>query len=570
MADYPGVIIDPDLQATPADRISTLGNNIFASGDFLLSLTDDAESGSTAGTVAGSAVHTSIAGILQKMFGFNLFERIIVIPRNKGVGFILSSTQFPVEVWNTFHDASEDLTAITITGSGGIVVTNPFTLPKTIGPQGSIIFQAVLPGSGDVNIDLDVVFAFAGISGTDMLVVGSRILVFSVAPDWEEGITETISFLTNVLIAYDDSEQRRSLRRLPRRGVKFRAKTLNARDAAGMESLIWGWQHQPFGVPFWADQQPLLEDLAAGSFVIAVNTVDRLFAAGGVAMIWTDEFTFEALTISAMDDGSITVSAPTQFDWKANPATLVVPIFLGRLANALEVIRNWSQSDEFDAEFQGEALQIAPQPAASLTQFKGIDVLEIAPNWRDGLQRVYNRSTVTMDPGPGPITVADKGGTPVVQHDFPWWIDSHQKVTAFRAFLLARLGQFNNFWTPTWDADLVLAADATAGTAVLLIKAVDYTRFFFPDSARQYLALISRSRSPSQYVQVSGSVDNGDGTETLTLSAPLAADVSSADVMVSFLTLCRQGSDDSSIDWFSTEYAEAAIPVQEVPRELPA
>jgi hypothetical protein len=570
MADYPGVIVDPNLQASPKNQLATLGNFLPATLGFPLSLTSASLGGSNGAAIAGAAVHSDQIGEIQTMFGGRLFERIIVLPRVKVAGFVLSSTQFPVEVWNTFHDASKNLTAINITGTGGITIVNPFTLPITIGPKGSYIFQAVLPGSGDVNIALDVVFVFAGISGTDMAVTGSRILVFSVQPDWEAGIEETISDLTDVMISYDDSEQRRALRRFPRLGLKFSALTLNARDAAGMESLIWGWQHQPYGVPFWPDAQPLLADVEAGTNLISVNTIDRLFAVGGIFMIWSDEFTFEALTILAMDSGSITASAPLQFNWKAGNGTFVVPLFLGRASNKVKVSRLWSSGDQIDIDFQGEAQQIAPVPVVPLTQFLGFDVLEVAPNWESGLERAYSRSITTMDPGTGPITVEDKGGTPIVQHTLTWWIQPHSAVTAIRAFLLARRGQFAPFWTPTFDADLVLAEEATAGSAVLNIQSVDYTRFFFPDPARRYLALISRGATPNVYLTVTGAVDNGDGTESLTLSAPLAANVPLDSVMISFLAFSRLDSDDNKIIWESTEFAQAAIGIQELPRELPS
>jgi hypothetical protein len=570
MADFSGFILSTNLGSFAANTISTLANGVPPSDPFLISLTSDAIGGSNDGGIPSASAHWDNVGAIVTMFGGRLFERIIVLPRVKAVGFVLSSTQFPVEVWNTFHDSAKSLTAITITGTGGITIVNPFTLPKSIGAKGSIIFQAVVPGAGDVNINLDVVFSFAGISGTDMQVTGSRILVFSVAPDWDQGIKEKISYATDILTAYDDSEQRRGLRSLPRRGLAFSATTLKARDAAGMEALIWGWQHQPYGVPFWPDQRALLADVAEGSFTIEVDTTDRLFAIGGIAMIWQDEFTFEALTVTDMDDGSLTFEAPTQFAWTAGKGTLVAPIFLGRCSNKVDVQRNWSQSDTIAIDFAGEAGQLAPTPSQSLTQFKGFDVLEVAPNWDQGLSRTYARSTVVMDPETGPITVDDKGGTPIVSHDLPWWFDSHSKITALRAFILARYGMLKPFWNPTWDADLVLAEAATSGSSVINIQSMDYTRFFFPDPARRYLALLSRAGAANRYVTVTGAIDNGDGTESLTLSAALTSDIPVDTTMISFLAFCRLSSDDTEIDWGNTEFAECPLGIQELPRELPA
>jgi hypothetical protein len=176
----------------------------------------------------------------------------------------------------------------------------------------------------------------------------------------------------------------------------------------------------------------------------------------------------------------------------------------------------------------------------------------------------------TLDPGPGPLTVIDHSGVPVVDHELPWWIDTHAKITAFRAFVLARYGQLNPFWCPTWDQDLVLNEDASSGAAFLVISFVNYARFFFPTIARRYLALISRTGAPNAYVEVTGAVNNGNGTETLTLGAPLGAAAPAATTMVSFLTFGRQSADVVTIKWESTEYAETALGIQELPQEIPS
>src|SRR5260370_34401387 len=205
-----------------------------------------------------------------------------------------------------------------------------------------------------------------------MLVTGSRITLFSVAPEWGEGMEETFEYLTDVLRAYSDNEQRRALRQLPRRAMRYRALTLNARDAAGMESLIWGGQNQPYGVPWWPDAQPLLSTITAGTFVIPVNTADRQFAAGGLLAIWVDEFTFEALSIQSVAPTSVTVTSPTQFAWTAGPQTRVIPLFLCRLPRSVDISRHSSEIAPLCLHLIREARQPASDTTAAASQIQGV------------------------------------------------------------------------------------------------------------------------------------------------------------------------------------------------------
>lgn len=521
---------------------------------------------------AVSIAHANHSGEVVEMFGASLFEQIIVTPRIKALGFILGATSFQIEVWNTFRSQDQTLTAINLTGSGGLVVVDTFGLPLIFAALDSAIYQATIPGAGDPQISEDVTFVFvSGVSGGTVHVTGSRITLISVAPDWGSGIEESIEYLTDVLKCYSDNEQRRSLRKDPRRALRYKALTLNARDAAGLESLLWGWQQNPFGVPWWPDSQPLLADIAQGVFVIPVATADRIFAPGGLICIWQDEFTFEALSIQSLTSSTVTTSSPTQFAWTAGPQTRVMPVLLGRVPASVDVARHSSEIDEVDLNFAGEAGQQAPNPSSSPTQYSGIDVLELAPNWESApLKRGYARSLVITDPKIGKIGAVDKGGTPVVRQDFPWWLDTHPNITTFRAFIFRRFGQVRPFWVPTWDQDLVLAQSLASGDTQFNIQSEFYARFLFPTPARRYLAFIPVDGSAPIYRKVTAATDNGNGTELLTIDSAIGANFTPAQVMICFLTLCRLATDAVTIKWDSSEHAQALLSFQEVPRELPA
>jgi hypothetical protein len=571
MANFAGEMTVFPGRLDPVNRSTDIVAAVFA-GTLLLSLgTFPLRVSRGVPEPAVSVSHRNFSGQRIDLFGGQLFEKVIVIPRVKALGFVLSATQFPVEVWNTFRDTNQTLSSITITGTGGLTLADPYGEPLLYAALGSRIYQATVPSAGAAQISQDVAFAFvSGVPGADMQVTGSRITFFSVAPDWNEGMEESLEYLTDVLRAYSDFEQRRGLRQLPRRAMRYRALTLNARDAAGMESLIWGWQNQPYGVPWWPDAQPLLSDVAIGSFVIPVDTADRMFAAGGLVAIWVDEYTFEALDIVSVAAHSVTVSSPTQFAWKGGPGTRVIPVFLCRLPASVDISRHSSEIDQVDLNFIGEAAQVAPAPTATPAQFKGFDVLEIPPNWeKTPLRRSYKRSMVTIDPKVGLIEVVDKGGTALVGQEFPWWLDTHPNVTAFRAFILRRFGQLVPFWIPTWDQDLVLFQDVLSSDTGIRIKSEFYSRFLFPTPARRFIAFLPMDGSGNVYGKITGAIDNGDGTENLTLEAAPGKNFGKSSTMISFLTLARLASDSVSIKWDSSEHAESILTLQETPRELP-
>jgi hypothetical protein len=511
-----------------------------------------------------------LAGFYQELFGSQLFERVILIPSVEKLGFVITDTQFPVEVWNTRRNVADILTSVNVLGVGDLIVTNPFPLPTYYGALCSRIYQVIVNRTGAPTINAEICFGFvSGIAGTCILITGNRIVLFSPRIDWNSGFKERISYLSNVFKSYSDVEQRRALRQLARRSSTFRAAGLSAREAATIESQIWGWQNQPYGIPWWPDVSPLTVDAPIGSTQIFCDTTDRQFAAGGIACVWKDPFTFEALSVTAVAPNSITVASPTQLLWKANPATVAMPVFLGRLPLSVDVNRLFSGADQMEMVFSGEASQLAPAPMHALTQYRGFDVLEIPAHWPTDLKRKYTRSMISIDPEVGPITVIDQGGAPYISQPFPMLILSHAEVTKLRAFILARFGRLRPFWLPTWDQDLVLSQDLNAADTGIKIQSEFYTRFMFPNRARRFVALIPTDSSGNIYHQITSSVDNGDGTETLQFESPIGRDMKAARTMVSFLVFARLNSDDTEIDWLSNDVAEATLEFQELPKEVP-
>lgn len=277
-----------------------------------------------------------------------LWDKIIVQPPRFDAGFVLSEVDFSVEVWSTFRDSVKTLTGITTKGPGNLALENAFGIPTIYQPGQSHIYPAQLPGQGDLTIDARVYFVFMDAPSASFAARGIRITVFSHRPDWSERWRETISYLTEVMPAYDGTEQRRSLRTRARSGCSFRVLTTTPVEAMALENLVYGWQDRQFGVPWWPETTLLSESVAAGAVSLPCPTSDRpSFEAEGLVLVWGDFDLWEAFRVVSVTTSRLGIAAPLTRAWPVG--TRVVPLRRGWLGSEQSLGRpvNWMTADTF-------------------------------------------------------------------------------------------------------------------------------------------------------------------------------------------------------------------------------
>lgn len=343
MADSVGILSGAILGAFQSILSANLG--IYAFGPAAPARMSASVSGTFARGGFPAVVAWSTRGLRSEMYGGLLFDRIIVIPRDVAAGFVLSERPWGTEVWNAHLAQSAEMTSRGVSGTGNLEVEGPSS--QVFGPGQSVVFPTTLPQQGDPVIDAIATWTFTGEPTATLSVTGTRLTLFSFRPDWSEPFRETTSYLTEILTAYDGAEQRRALRGIPRYGATYRVLTCSSVEAALLESLVYGWQDRPYGVPWWPEASPLLADVPVGGQVISVDTTDRaVFQPGGMVVIWRDFATWEAFQADSVSSSSITLSSGALRAWTAGAR--VVPVRRGRLGDQpLDRPANWISAGTF-------------------------------------------------------------------------------------------------------------------------------------------------------------------------------------------------------------------------------
>lgn len=311
----------------------------------------------------------------------------------------------------------DDRVVYTSSGSGWVFDTVPF-------PNSSV------PGIADYRLSLPL---------------------FSVRPNWAGGVTERIDFKTEVLSSESDNEQRRSIRRFPRRSFEATFSRHDVRRAR-LNNFITGVGNNKVLVPLWTEQYAIPATLGSTVDFPADTLPMREFSLN--TLVWVnagDPSVSEILTISAVDllnDRITFASAPVR-TWPAG--TPITPLRIARLLDAPQMDNLTDRVGSVQIRFSLSDSDPWPDPSWGFC----------APVFRFPINRAipvnngYDHPTANLlDNDYGPVDVQDFYSVARVSVRCGLTFRGRANLFAFRQFIAMARGRAVRFWMPSMTQDM--------------------------------------------------------------------------------------------------------------------
>lgn len=385
-------------------------------------------------------------------------------------------------------------------------------------------------------------------------------------PDWSEGVEESLGWLTDILTGYRSLEQRIQLRETPRMTVKLRFLFTTAGEASAFESNLWRLRALRVQLPFWPDAARLTASAEPSDTSLEFDPATRRFADGGLALLWRDSETSELLGIDAVTGSGLNLAGSVAGTWPADGHTFVLPVLVGRLEDAPELLRPTSTVAAVELTLITEGIAIAEPSWAE--SYAGFDVLPDEPDRGQDQSLIFERSLHHLDPGTGVTAAWDRAGVPVVHRQAHRLIlDGREAIDRLRGFLARRRGRLVPFWWPSWQSDLQMSANLTANDPDLTIKEIGYADGPFLSPARRRLAFIPKA-AEIYYREVLAAEDGAPGMEALTLDDGVPVALSKDRTLISYLPFLRLADDEIKFLWQNSHFAELTLDTLELPTEV--
>lgn len=400
-------------------------------------------------------------------------------------------------------------------------------------------------------------------------------------------ISEKISFLTNILSAWDGSEQRQALRREPRKFVAYDYTGMNAEQSERLRALIYHAQSSAIPFPFWHAAAEMPDDAAAGQQDIVIpQEFIWCYRNIGSVELWLDDerggSSYDLKYITA--NGILGLTDKLTSNWKAL-STMVMPVFKAVLAvddsftsrtdDISEMTLNFEllqeqnapeyYPEQYDIDYDEVIPDIWGYQHGLPALYQGIEVWRYEPQWADNLDGNFTKNCNRIDYDTGVFKFDAKSYNPSESREVTYVLNSRQMINNVQRFFYRHKGSWKSFWAPTWINDMELLESAAAGSTQINVRMMWYWKYYNKSSRRKKIAILFKDGT-CQIIDIAGySRDQFSTYGVVFLEKALSKEIILDKIlMISFFCRYRFDSDDLTIDYETSTVATTSLTLREV------
>lgn len=352
-------------------------------------------------------------------------------------------------------------------------------------------------------------------------------------------IVEHLSYKTNLNQSEPDYQQRINAQPYHvERTLEYAITPTSARARAMMQAALWT-PGTIYKLPVCKDWGILTAQATAGASTLSLDTILRDYEIGSYVTVWEDVYepwTAQTFEITSRTDTALGIS-PAVGDTLPN-GSVVMPARLARLPeDSLSVDSHLIDRETVVLQFEILSTELSARRVTTYTPDEDYLDLEVFSlerakvEWVDPVQYQISRrfQGVGTSTGNDYQRAIDTGSPQTVP--IRVLLTSQEALSEFYGWMDARQGKQNPVWIVSQEADLNVTARTNTS---ITIDYIGYAARYNAHSARRHIAF-RKTDGTYVYKMITASVDNGDGTETLSVpSAPLLTTI----VKTSFLKLC--------------------------------
>ncbi len=387
----------------------------------------------------------------------------------------------------------------------------------------------------------------------------TALYTLDVAPDWSGKVLERLEWTTDILRKRNGTEQRFSMRGLPRQTIEYDF-LVYRQHMQSLKMKLQGDQGGEWIVPVWFNMQKSDADISVGATTLNFETIKYEWHEAEYLILYSDQTHYEVVEILSVLNGTVVLNAPVAKNWPTG--TWIVPAKIGHVREKISM--QAVTGDVFRGRVQVNFDSLTTHPLTALNTLESRWFLDSEPNWVTPRKTTWERDMELIDYGLGPTLAYDKTGFSEVTRDYEYLMSNRDRLYLMRSAIHSVKGRWKGFYIPTYNSDLTIKSPVSSTDTSIEIEFTHFNDHVLDRFGFVYLQIRLKNG-----VQVLAKVINATSSpgvsEVLVLSAQVGETFNPQDVLrVSFVFINRLDSDAVEFNWITPNAATTLLPLRSV------
>jgi hypothetical protein len=500
-------------------------------------------------------------GYRQVTFFEDFYNRIHFSPAALDFGAISQATIRQVSIWNAYLTPVE-LESITTLAADNVSFTPPPDVPYTFNPLQARFLSFTAAEDGTASFFDYTIFGF-DVGDYEIPTYGERAILTEIGPNWQQGVVEVLSFLTEIVnVSRDGKEQRRALRREPRRSIEY---TLNLWGAnrRKVEAQLYKWRRRTAVVVLDPYRVKTAADALSGALTVSVVGSVPPWAAAGVAVKFSHHTLASALTSEIESVTSDTITFATGLPVDLPTGTKIIWAMTGRLQDKTKISHLTDDVSTSRMKYENiPAVDPAYTPGEASDTFGDYELFLMKPNWKDPVAGEFQHFLNVVDFGKGRIEVYEHVDFAQEIRTVSFSGQRDYDILELTDFFRRQYGRLKEFYFPTWESDITLSRKIFEGDNYLRVEGTDMA-FYYANQTTHRAVLIQLKNGtmiPMAVDEIYTVNDESGEDSIIHFTSAFEQDIELTQIkMISWLMRCRLASDNMEIKWLTDTTATTQL-----------
>lgn len=468
------------------------------------------------------------------------YYRIHISPATFNLGAILNPLSEEFIVWNAWF-VSKTCSSINKVNPEEFTLSG-LTAPFGLSPLSWTTYILGIPMEGSLEFESSITFVFSD-ENLVVTITGTRVTIFPYEPLLP--MKETLEWKTDVMRSRDGSEQRMSIRQVPRQMFDFDVFLENEQLQSRFDAKLFGWQKRTWGVPIWAELEVHTSSILIDDTTIYLDTNNADYRDDSTAIIWQSPTSYEAIKIATVESDRLNLDLPIRNNWTGKK--WIMPL---RIANMHAHTTRKVSPDKVGRVQCSFLVQdnVLLTGFVADTTYLGIPVITVSTLTDGELDIEVSGDIDFVDYGLGKFQMfSDSDFNITVQNHI---IRRNNKADCwdFRLFLHSLYGRRGTAWVLTDRKDLQQQNTIGAAETVFNIDNIKLADNMGLNAMRTHLAFVFPDGTYI-YREITGITESDDNTEIVSINSALGVEVHVGDCEICFLDKVRLSDDTVELTW---------------------